>query len=35
VFASRALELRRHAVGVEKTKYGTMGTGCKRANVAT
>ena len=35
VFASRALELRRHAVGVEMRRYGGMETGCKRADVAT
>ena len=35
VFASRALELRRYAVGVEMRRYGGMETGCKRADVVT
>ena len=35
VFASRALELRKHAVGVEMRRYGGMETGCKRADVVT
>jgi len=35
LFASRALELRRHVVGEEMRRYGGMETGCKRADVVT
>ena len=35
VSASRAAELRRHAVGVEMRRYGGVETGCKSAGVVT
>jgi len=33
LFASRALEVSRHAVGVEARRYGGMEAGCRRVDV--